>query len=249
MSDYYDLGSFTRPVSAAVEEAQTWFDRGLVWSYTFNHEEAVACFEQALECDPECAMAAWGIAYAHGPNYNKPWEFFDPVDLETTVTRVFRASTRAEELAEKVTPVEQALIKALRSRYPEPEAAPDCSVWNHDYASAMREAYAAHPDDLDVSTLFVDALLNLTPWALWDEWTGEPAPGSYALEARSVLDHALALPGGSEHPGLLHMYIHLMEMSATPEEALPMADGLRHLVPDAGHLHHMPTHLDVLCGD
>lgn len=249
MNDYYDLGSLTRPVTTTSQEAQTWFDRGLVWSYAFNHEEAVSCFEKALTFDPECAMAAWGIAYAHGPNYNKPWEFFDPVDLETTVSRVFRASARAEELAAKVTPVEQALIKALRSRYPTPEAAADCRVWNHDYATAMREAYAAHPDDLDVSTLFADALMNLTPWALWDEWTGEPAPGSHALEAQSVLDHALALPGGSEHPGLLHMYIHLMEMSAAPEHALPMADGLRHLVPDAGHLHHMPTHLDVLCGD
>lgn len=38
-------------------------------------------------------------------------------------------------------------------------------------------------------------------------------------------------------------------MSPTPETALPVADRLRGLVPDAGHLQHMPTHLDVLCGD
>ena len=48
---------------------------------------------------------------------------------------------------------------------------------------------------------------------------------------------------------MLHLYLHTMEMSATPEDALPAADLLRGLVPDAGHLQHMPSHIDVLCGD
>ncbi|MBQ0865904.1 tetratricopeptide repeat protein [Streptomyces sp. A73] len=250
MTDYYyDLGSCTRLVSTGVGEAQTWFDRGLVWSYAFNHEEAIDCFERARELDPECAMAFWGIAYALGPNYNKPWERFDPADLESSISRAFEASARAERLAHRTTPVERALIGALRQRYPQPEAAPDLSVWNHRYAEAMRLVHAEHPDDLDVIALFADALLNLTPWQLWDQWTGEPSPGSFAVEARAALDHALGLPGGPDHPGVLHMYIHLMEMSSVPEQALPMADRLRDLVPDAGHLQHMPTHLDVLCGD
>ncbi|MFE0876999.1 tetratricopeptide repeat protein [Streptomyces smyrnaeus] len=250
MTDYYyDLGRCSRQVSTGVGEAQTWFDRGLVWSYAFNHEEAIDCFERARELDPECAMASWGIAYALGPNYNKPWERFDPADLESSISRAFEASARAERLAHRTTPVERALIGALRHRYPQPEAAPDLSVWNHRYAEAMRLVYAEHPDDLDVIALFADALMNLTPWQLWDQWTGEPSPGSFAVEARAVLDHALGLPGGPDHPGVLHMYIHLMEMSSVPEQALPMADRLRDLVPDAGHLQHMPTHLDVLCGD
>ena len=112
----------------------------------------------------------------------------------------------------------------------------------------MREAYRVHPSDLDVVALFADALLNLTPWALWDLVTGEAAPGSAAAEAKAVLERALA-GGGRSHPGVLHMYIHLMEMSARPEDALPAGDLLRDLVPDAGHLRHMPTHIDVLCGD
>lgn len=105
------------------------------------------------------------------------------------------------------------------------------------------------PDDLDVVTLYADALMNLTPWQLWDLRTGEPAPGSRAAEARQVLESALERAEAWEHPGLLHMYVHLMEMSRVPEVALRAADRLRGLVPDAGHLHRMPTHLDVLCGD
>ena len=74
---YYDLGSYTRKVTTKSEDAQLWFDRGLVWIFAYNHEEAIACFEKALEADPGCAMAHWGIAYAIGPNYNKPWEAFE----------------------------------------------------------------------------------------------------------------------------------------------------------------------------
>jgi len=108
---------------------------------------------------------------------------------------------------------------------------------------------AAYPDDVDVQALAADALLNVTAWALWDTGTGAPAPGSRVVEAKAILDSALTTPAGREHPGILHLYLHAMEMSAHPEAALPAADLLRGLVPDAGHLQHMPSHIDVLCGD
>lgn len=59
----------------------------------------------------------------------------------------------------------------------------------------------------------------------------------------------MATGTGRAHPGVLHLYLHAMEMSTRPEDALPAADLLRGLVPDAGHLQHMPSHIDVLCGD
>ena len=77
---YYDLGTYSRPVTTGSEEAQRWFDRGLAWTYGYNHDEAVACYRRALDADPACAMAWWGVAYAVGPNYNKPWEAFDEGD-------------------------------------------------------------------------------------------------------------------------------------------------------------------------
>jgi tetratricopeptide (TPR) repeat protein len=250
---YFDLGMYSRPVTASSDEAQTWFDRGLIWSYAFNHEEAVACFERAAAADPGCAMAHWGIAYALGPNYNKPWEFFDEADLSTTVERTHEAVARARTLQAGVTPVEHALIEALARRYPavdaEVEAGGDFSVWNTSYAAAMADVHRAFSDDPDVATLYAAALMQLTPWQLWDFRTGEPAPGSRAPEAAAVLEAAITSQEGRDHPGLLHMYIHLWEMSATPQRALAVADRLRGLAPDAGHLEHMPTHLDVLCGD
>ncbi|MFJ6729940.1 hypothetical protein ACIQPQ_34075 [Streptomyces sp. NPDC091281] len=247
---YYDLGDHGRPVTTSADAAGRWFDRGLVWSYAFHHEEAVACFEAAAEADPDCAMAHWGIAYALGPNYNKPWEFFDDQDLARTVERTHAAVERAHAAAgDRATPVERALIGALRARYPQDRPAEDCAVWNAPYADAMRAVYELAPDDLDVAALYADALMNLTPWQLWDLRTGEPAEGARTREARTVLEAALATDAGARHPGVLHLYIHLMEMSPAPERALPVADRLRDLVPDAGHLQHMPSHLEVLCGD
>ncbi|MGW0337317.1 hypothetical protein ACWD0J_36810 [Streptomyces sp. NPDC003011] len=247
--EYYDLGTHGRSVTTSSPEAQLWFDRGLVWTYAFHHEEAVVCFEAAAAADPDCAMAHWGIAYASGPNYNKPWEFFDDQELPRTVDRTHAAVELAHEKSADATPVERALIGALRARYPRAEPVDDCSVWNEPYADSMRAVHALAPDDPDVATLYADALMNLTPWRLWDLRSGEPADGARTLEAKSVLDRALATDAGRRHPGVLHLYIHLMEMSPAPEAALSVADRLRGLVPDAGHLHHMPSHLEVLCGD
>jgi tetratricopeptide (TPR) repeat protein len=252
MSDYFDLGRYGRPVTTDSDRAQTWFDRGLVWAYAFNHEEAAACFERAAEADPGCAMAYWGLAYAVGPNYNKPWEAFGEGEAPAEISRALAALGAAA--GRPAAPVERALLQAMAARYP---AAASGDAWdpaagealNAGYAAAMREVYRSHPGDLDVAALFADALLNLTPWELWDIATGEPAQGAATLEAKDVLEQAMASPEGRAHPGVLHMYIHLMEMSARPEDALAAGDLLRDLVPDAGHLRHMPTHLDVLCGD
>jgi hypothetical protein len=112
----------------------------------------------------------------------------------------------------------------------------------------MREVYRAHRNDHDIAALFAEALMNRTPWQLWDIKTGKPAEGADTSEAIAVLERAMAQPRGMQHPGLLHMYIHLMEMSPAPQRALRATDALRDLVPDAGHLLHMATHIDVLCG-
>ncbi|THW62636.1 TPR domain protein [Aureobasidium pullulans] len=249
----YNLGTYHKPVTTTSQIAQVWFDRGLIWTYAFNHEEAIECFNQAIKADPNCALAYWGLAYASGPNYNKPWEFFDDDDFVKTVKKADDAAVEAKERGKSASLLEQALIEALQSRYPSDLSRKynqnDFKSWNQSYADAMRDVYEDFHDDLDVATLFADALMNLTPWGLWDLKSGEPAAGAHTLEAKSVIERALNRSGSDKHAGLLHMYIHLMEMSSTPEAALPKANLLRGLVPDAGHLHHMPTHLDILCGD
>ncbi|MCV7226303.1 tetratricopeptide repeat protein [Mycolicibacterium komossense] len=246
---YYDLGSYRRDVETPTPQAQLWFNRGLVWAYAFNHAEAVTCFERALSIDAELAIARWGIAYAIGPNYNKAWDAFDPVDLAASLARARMELGLAA--GGRASAAERGLIEALSLRFPtdDPDDAAALTAGHYAYADAMAELAVAYPDDIDVQALAADALVNVTAWALWDTSTGEPAPGSRVVEAKRILDDALATDAGKAHPGVLHLYLHTMEMSAHPEVALPAADLLRDLVPDAGHLQHMPTHIDVLCGD
>ena len=247
--EYYDLGPYTRKITAAGPEAQLWFDRGLNWLYGFNHAEAIACFKKALEHDPDCAMAYWGISYAAGPNYNLPWYLYDPAGKAAALATAYDALQGALARIERASPVEQALIRALPARYPQREAVEDQAPWDAAYADAMRSVFHAYRDDLEVREVFVEAIMNLTPWKMWDLKTGGVAEGAGTLEAMEVLDSAFRdFPRAWDHPGLLHLYVHLMEMSPFPQRALRAGDRLRDLVPDAGHLIHMPTHIDVLCG-
>lgn len=249
--EYYDLGSFGHSITTTSADAQIWFNRGLIWVYSFNHMEGAYCFEQAIAHDPACAMAYWGLAYAVGPNYNKPWETFDHGDLHTCVQRGYDALQQAKKHVANATPLEQALIDAIQSRFPTNQPATDYPALNEGYAAAMKPVYDQFGTDLDVATLYADALMNMAPWALWDLFTGKANPKAPTMEAQVVLEKALAQEedGAYLNPGLLHLYIHFIEMSPTPERGLNVADHLRDLVPDAGHVRHMPTHLDILIGD
>ncbi len=248
--DYpYDLGAYARTVTTASAEAQRWFDRGLNWCFGYHHEEAVACFEKALAHDPDCAMAHWGVAYAVGPNYNYPWVLHDPAGKAAALARAYDASRAALALVDRVTTPERGLIEALAARYPQRDAIDDQRPWDRAFAEAMRAAHQAQTSDLDIRAVFVEAILNCTPWKMWNARTGEPTPGAGTIEAREVLESAFrVVPGAMDHPGLLHLHVHLMEMSPTPEAALVPGDRLRELTPDMGHLIHMPTHIDVQCG-
>ena len=246
---YYDLGSYSRPITTTSPEAQLWFDRGLIWVYAYNHEEGVKCFRKALEHDPRCAMAHWGLAYASGPNYHLPWHLLDPPGKLRALTASYDATQEALAGAGHATPLEQALIRALPARYPQRDPIEDMSGWNKAFTKAMRAVFETYRDDLDVRAVFAEAIMNETPWQMWDLPTGKPAEGAGTLEAVDVLEQGFdRFPAAWEHPGLLHLYVHLMEMSPFPQRALRAGDKLRDLVPDAGHLVHMPTHIDVLCG-
>jgi tetratricopeptide (TPR) repeat protein len=249
--EYYDVDVYSRQVTTKSPDAQLWFNRGLVWGFAYFHDEAIACFEKAISADPNCAMAHWGVAYATGPNYNMPWERRDEKMQQDSLAAAYDATQAALALVETVSAPERALIEALPARFPkrEPETLDIMRDWNDAFADVMRTAHEAHPDDLDLAAIFAEAIMNRTPWEMWDQATGEPAESAGTVEAQAVLEAAMEnFPDAMLHPGILHLYVHLMEMSPFPEKALKAGDALRELVPDAGHLIHMPTHIDIQCG-
>ena len=247
----FDLGNYTRPITTKSNKAQKWFDRGLIWAYGFNWEESHRCFQRALKSDPDCAMAWWGIAYSVGPEYNRQWHQLDNKELSQILKESYEAIQKALSLSKFVSTVEKNLISALSARHPSNKAPQDFNDWTNAYANAMRAVYKKHPNDQDVTALFAEALISRTPWKLWDLRTGKACAGSSTLEASLVLEKSIeAINNKLEplHVGILHYYLHLMEMSPTPEAALITGDKMRTLVPDSGHLAHMSTHIDFQCG-
>jgi tetratricopeptide (TPR) repeat protein len=254
MPDYFDLGPYRRDVTTASPEAALWFNRGLIWTYAFHHEEAIRCHERALKADPLCAMAWWGIAYATGPYYNKPWEWYADEERGPALKRCFEATANAKALLQSLTKVEQDLVTALDAKFPQSDfdSEDQYALWTKNFAIAMRKVGQVHAHDLDVQALTAEALMTQNAWDLWDVFTNEPKENADTLEAVEVIENGLTLVddlGLDCHPGLSHLYIHVMEMSSEPHKAYPAANKLRTYAPDTGHLVHMPSHLDLLCGD
>ncbi|KAH9888309.1 hypothetical protein F4778DRAFT_755891 [Xylariomycetidae sp. FL2044] len=248
----YNVGTYGRAASTENPEAQVWFNRALVWTYCFNHDEAIACYKSAIAHDANFALAYWGVAFCSGPNYNKTWRLFDPHDRRNAIRRTFAWSQRALQLLGHASEWERALIEALTKRFPDDNPDRDLAACDRAYADAMRDVFRRHGDqdrDFDFVTFFADALMNVAPRKMYNTADGQPIPTTPVFEVKDLLERALQIPGVEKHPGVAHMYIHLMEMSATPEAALPAADMIRNLVPDTGHTYHMPAHIDVLVGD
>lgn len=251
VADYpYNLGtrSLSRQITTTNTEAQAWFDRGLIWCYAFHHEEAIRCFEQCTLHDPDAAMGYWGIAYALGGDYNHSWRLFGVGEIEVVLPRIKDAISRAKR-AKGASELERMLVDAIDARMPTSDDDRDFAAWDKRYLDGMKKAYDQYPEDLDVACLYSEAMMIQTPWNSWNLQTGEPTPGSHALEVERTLERALQDPRSDNHPGLLHLYIHLEEMSQHPEKAVVAGDKLLHLVPDGGHAVHMPSHLDILIGD
>jgi len=252
--DRFNLGTHTRRVSTASSEAQRWFNLGLNWCFGFNFEEGVKCFEKAKQHDPECAMVYWGIAYGQSPFYNLLWREQGEREAGTRARIAYENILKARSLSARATPVENELVEALARRFQKPQCVSleEFNRWDDDYAAQMRSVHHKHPDDHDVMALFVEALLMRTPRALWDLKTGAPARNSDAVEAMMICERSMRLAdkaGVKPHPAIVHLHIHLMEMSNEPERAMRSADELSSLCPDAGHLNHMPGHIYFLCGD
>ncbi len=250
----FDLGRHSFSVTTTSELAQRYFDQGLNWCFGFNQEEGLACFKRALTHDPDCAMAHWGAAYAAGPFYNMPWADFSQAEAAECTAFCRGHIDDALRLSGSATPLEQALIHALSQRVQQAHVVSfrEFDSWDDAYADAMRGVHAAFPDHPDVAALLVEGMMARTPWQMWDVRSNLPPKGADTLEAIEVCENAIAQAdrlGAQQHPAILHLHIHLLEMSPTPERAMASANRLGALCPDAGHINHMPGHIYVLCGD
>lgn len=233
---FMEKGVVNHPVTTTSFEAQQYFNQGMTLVYAFNHDAAYWSFKKAAELDPNMAMAYWGMTYALGTNIN----------MEITAQRSKLSNElmeKARSLSQNITPNEKAYIEALSARYSK-DSNVSAKKLAQNYFDAMKKVVAQFPDDLDAATLFAESGMDLNPWKQFDE-EGNPREGT--MEIVGVLESVLKRD--PMHLGANHYYIHAIEASKNPEKGLMSAERLRKLLPNSGHLLHMPAHIYLLVGD
>lgn len=230
------MGDHEHPITTSDPDAQRYFNQGLIIDFGFNHAESARSFRAAQTLDPECAMCYWGEALALGPNINVTSNG-KVIMADDDRIQAFAAIQKAVALSENVSEAERDYINALAARY---NGEPDTprEPLDEAYAAAMGALYARYPDDDDAASLYAESLMNTMPW---DYWTEEQNPKPRTEDVIAALE--TVLERNPRHPMAIHLYIHAVEASNSPERAETPADNLRTLVPGSGHLVHMPSHI------
>ncbi len=228
--------SISYDITSGSDSAKMFFNQGLSLLYAFNHGESGRSFKTAIELDSSAAMPYWGLAMVLGPNYNAA---LNPVAL----TDINAAISKAKKLAANATEKERELVDAMDARFPELPVN-DMTPYNSAYALAMEKLYNKYPGDKEIAVLYVDALMNEHPWNLWlKDGTAQPWTPKIISTIEKVLER------WPDHPGAIHYYIHAVEASKNAGKASAYADKLPAMMPTAGHLVHMPSHIYIRTGE
>ena len=148
------MGDFHFPISSSIELAQTYFDQGFQLMYSFAKEEAVRSFRAAYLADPDCAICYWGEAWSWGSYLNGPMSTAE-------APRAYFAMQQALAHISSASPKEADMIRALQVRYIENFEPGNRRVQDQAYADSMKLLAEKYPDDLDINTLYADALFLL----------------------------------------------------------------------------------------
>lgn len=225
------IGPYRAARVSANDEAQRFFEQGMVMGWGFNVAESERSFRAAIERDPSCAMCHWGLAWSLGPGLNNDMVAANrPVAL-AALAQARRHAGDARTLA---------LITAQELRFSGGASEAGRSAV---YARSMRHLAQSRPDDADLALLAAEAAMVADPYDWWRD-NGQPKPRTNEIAA--LLRQTLTL--SPDHPGALHYTIHLYEDSPTPERALQAAQRLPASAPGLGHLVHMPSHIDLRLG-
>lgn len=221
-------GDFHYPISSDNELAQRYFNQGFQLMYGFAKMEAVRSFHASWQEDPDCAICYWGEAWAWG-------SYLNGAMTTAEAPRALAAARKALEQIDNASPKEADMIRAIQVRYVENYDPETRRVQDEIYRDAMAELAAKYPDDLEIVTLYGDALFLL------EERRGYRSlenPNTVHLHnvLLSVLDRKI------DHPGACHLLVHASESTPTPELAAPCARYLGDTIPGSSHINHMPSH-------
>ncbi|HEV7690676.1 MAG TPA: hypothetical protein VGO52_07640 [Hyphomonadaceae bacterium] len=230
------MGEYHRVIDTKDPAAQRYFDQGMMLAFGFNHAEAIRSFRAAQKLDPTCAMCFWGEALATGPNINVTAKGKAIMSKDEQVA-AFKALEKAVSLEKGKPQVEQDLIQALTKRYAA-QPVDDRTQLDTAYAEALGGLVKTYPADDDIAAMYGEAWMNTMPWNYWSD---SETPRPEIVPVIATLEQTIAR--NPRHPLALHLYLHAMEASSSPEKAEKASDTLLTLAPGSGHLVHMPAHI------
>jgi hypothetical protein len=216
--------------NSCAPEAQESFERGVALLHSFAFAAGAQAFRDALERDPTCAIAAWGIATVLIGNT------FSVGPSPETAQRAQEAIARGRAIGAK-TARERDYIEAVAAYYDRfgegPAAARMLALSDAFVALAQR-----YSDD-DEAQIF--SALYLTS-------SQSPTDKTYAraLRAAAILDAQFAKH--PEHPGVAHYLIHSYDFPPLAQKGLPAALCYADIAPGAAHALHMPSHIFTRVG-
>lgn len=227
-------GNYEWKISTQSDSAQFYFNQGINMYYAFHIIEARASFDKATSFDPTCSMAWWGKALAFGPNIND-FGYKRP-------SAAFVSASKALEYSTQSSAFEKALIHAISLRY-SADSSQNQDKLNELYSQQMKKVFLQFNKNENAGALYADALMLLHPWNLYNH---DFSPKPWTPEIVSVLQKTLSI--NPKHPGANHYYIHAVEGSAHPQNAMKSAKYLATAMPDVAHITHMPSHIYIRSG-
>jgi len=223
------IGNLHFPISSKSPEAQAWFDQGINLVFDFWDYEANRAFEQAIRTDPNCAICHWALSESLGI-HNQEVQGYAHEEL----TKAVALRNHADKREKMYIDAAQAESGSITGKYASREGNDDASK------AILRQIVHKYPKDITARLLLAEAVQDG-----YDRDTGKARPGT--AEMIEILQGIL-----KEKPddsAANHLWIHAVEASPHPEQALHSATVLAGLAPSSGHMTHMPGHIFYRTGD
>lgn len=210
-------------------EAQTLFDRGMLYQHSFWYRASQQAFGDVLKADPECGIAYWGIALSLLWNPHVPTPAKNLAEGADTIAKGKTISAKTQR--------ERDYLDALSAMYADYDKV-DHRTRMQAYAKAMEQLAQRYPND-DEAQIYYALALNTS---------ASPADKTYAnqLKGAALLEPiAIRQP---QHPGVAHYLIHLYDYPPIAEKGLDAARRYAKVAPASAHAQHMPSHIFTRVG-
>jgi tetratricopeptide (TPR) repeat protein len=204
------------------DEAQQYFDKGLLLLHSFEYDDAREEFEKARQADPDEIMVYWGLAMTH---YKALWGLQDLEAGRKIMIQLDEQGVDAES------PLEEKFWQGVEILYGDGEV----QERNQQYADHMAELYEEYPDNLEVAAFYSLGLM-------WADYDNQDYLDRSARIAEGIIKE------NPTHPGALHYMIHANDNPKYASAAINAADQYADVAPDATHALHMPSHIYVALG-